>query len=228
MTDTQLEKYGSETRITSDPFGLFNRDNRNHRKKQDLILDKTHADDGDPVLEVGCGHGLHTPVYAGLYDLYAVDISPSLVTEAKHRAPQATIDRCDAHDLPYKDGAFDAVVGTAILHHMSDQPGAIKEWQRVTKPGGSITLMEPNFLFPKDALTTFTVPEERHKIGMAPWRLYPMLWETCGERFEVSHELFTPPRPERLHSVFDRVDEHMARIPLVRRFSQMLCIHIEC
>ena len=43
---------------------------------------------------------------------------------------------CDAHDLPFVDGAFDAVVTTAVLEHVLYPERVAAEITRVLKPGG--------------------------------------------------------------------------------------------
>ena len=46
----------------------------------------------------------------------------------------------DAEALPYLDGAFDLVVGHAILHHVPDPLLAVSEMWRVLAPGGALLL----------------------------------------------------------------------------------------
>ena len=43
---------------------------------------------------------------------------------------------CDAHDLPFADGTFDAVVCQAVLEHVADPPRVVTELRRVLRPGG--------------------------------------------------------------------------------------------
>ena len=79
MNEIQKEAYDGKREVFSDPFGLVKRDNRNHRKKQEIILEKTSANPGDQILEVGCGGGLHAEGYAERFDYYGIDLSESLV-----------------------------------------------------------------------------------------------------------------------------------------------------
>lgn len=231
MSDIQRDAYDGKKAVHSDPFGLWSRDNRNHRKKQELILEATHADAGDDVLEVGCGHGIHAPQYAEQFCYTGIDLIESLVAEARHRATRADADavvqQMDATALEYEPDSFDAVVGTAVLHHLADQSGALREWQRVTRSGGSITLMEPNYLFPKDLITAHTVPEERHKTGMAPWRLRDTL-DDIADEWKLTPCIYTPPWPAPLTPVYDQVDASMQDVPGARWLSQMLRIHVVC
>jgi ubiquinone/menaquinone biosynthesis C-methylase UbiE len=225
-TDVQRDAYESADSVFSDALDLIPRDNRNHRKKQSVILNETTADAGDKVLEVGCGDGLHAERYADVFDYWGVDLSPSLVDATQRRVEsEGVVLEMNAMDLAFPDNEFDAVVGTAILHHLDDPAAALREWQRVTTAGGSITLMEPNYLFPKDFVATHMVPEERHKRNMHPVRLDGLL-SGVSERYEITPITYTPPWPSILESVYDQIDSVMQSVPGVRWLSQMLLLRI--
>jgi SAM-dependent methyltransferase len=50
---------------------------------------------------------------------------------------------CDAHDLPFVDGAFDAVVVQAVLEHVLDPPRVVAEIHRVLVPAGLVYAETP-------------------------------------------------------------------------------------
>lgn len=229
--DTQREKYDDASRIKSEPTGLLSRDNRNHRKKQNVIMDQLNAPPGGRLLEVGCGHGLHARWYAQQYKYIGTDLSPSLIKECRRRArawkSSPEFEVMDALELQYPDDHFDAVVGTAILHHLSEQAIALREWLRVTQPDGVVALMEPNPLFPKDFVETYIRPEEFNKRFIFPWRLRRTLDELDGVSWTVEPRIYTIPWPERLHGLYNRFDALARRLPMFRWGSQMLLIHVE-
>ena len=102
---------------------------------------------GKAVLDCGCGHGMAAVVLARAgATVTACDLSPEYVREAAARAEaNAVMVRCltaDAESLPFADGAFDAVWGHAILHHL-DAATAARELRRVLKPGGVAVFAEP-------------------------------------------------------------------------------------
>jgi SAM-dependent methyltransferase len=45
---------------------------------------------------------------------------------------------CDGHDLPFRDGSFDAVVCQAVLEHVADPPRVVAEIHRVLAPDGLV------------------------------------------------------------------------------------------
>lgn len=227
MSDTQRRAYEHSTEIDSDPLGIIDRDNRNHAKKRSIICGRVDAEPGASVLEVGCGDGLHAEHYDREFDYTGIDLSPSLVEQTRQRLKFGTAVQMDATDLSFGDDFYDAVVGTAVLHHMPEPRVALREWRRVTHPGGSITLMEPNYLFPKEAVETQIVPEEEHKSNMAPWRLRRICDDVTGVDWSIEPRLYTPPWPRALTGAYDRVDAAMRRIPGLRWGSMMLLVHGE-
>lgn len=102
---------------------------------------------GKRVLDYGCGHGMAAVVLArGGADVAAFDLSPGYVREAAERADangvRVTFRVADAEELPFPDGSFDAVWGSAILHHL-DLAAAGRELVRVLRPGGVAVFCEP-------------------------------------------------------------------------------------
>lgn len=219
MASEQRQHYERTDRVTS--LGLP-RDNRNHKKKQQLIADALHVEDGAHLLEVGCGQGIHATEYEREYNYTGVDIAESLVAQTDARTHKtATVKRMDACELPMPDNYFAAVVGTAILHHIDEQREALREWCRVARE--QVVLMEPNYLFPTAFASAHLLPEERHKTSMAPWRLRSVLNDAPGE-WSVEPRLFTPPWPASVAPVFDAVDAFARRIAGIRWAGQMLLL----
>lgn len=99
------------------------------------------VDADGPVLDFGAGTGL---VGQALHDLgfrhiTAVDLSREMLVRARDRGVYAALDQVDADQpLPYADAAFAAVVAVGVLTQAHAPPEALREWVRVTRPGGCI------------------------------------------------------------------------------------------
>lgn len=70
-------------------------------------------------------------------------LDPLLGADASHQVVYSDIDSgadvdlfCDGHDLPFVDGAFDAIVTTAVLEHVLYPERVAAEIARVLKAGG--------------------------------------------------------------------------------------------
>ncbi len=90
-----------------------------------------HIDQGDRVLEVGAGIGI-TQRFLPTVDLCTTDVEANPWIDAVASGEQ----------LPFKDAQFDAVICIAALHHMDYPLKALRERERVLKPGGKALIVE--------------------------------------------------------------------------------------
>jgi len=91
------------------------------------------------VLDAGCGDGLLTSSIAAPV-VVGVDSSPGMVERARSRGIDAR--RGDLHELPFRDGEFDVVVCSGVLHHLRDIDRAVREVARVLRPNGRLVAIE--------------------------------------------------------------------------------------
>ena len=104
-------------------------------------------------LEVGAGtgyFGLNLMRAGVIGELTAVDISPAMLGELQRSAErlglQAECTACEARALPFPHDSFDLVFGHAVLHHLPDLGGCLREFRRVLAPGGALAFCgEPSF-----------------------------------------------------------------------------------
>jgi len=110
------------------------------------LLDKVYGDikaDGT-VLDVATGTGaVALKIAKRAKQVYAVDISSSMVQEAEKKMIKAGIGNVefsvqDAYFLPFDDGMFDTVICKNALHNMVQPKKALSEIKRVLKPGGRL------------------------------------------------------------------------------------------
>jgi SAM-dependent methyltransferase len=100
---------------------------------------------GERVLDVACGNGNAALAAARRFAAVSgIDYVPALLERARGRAAAdglpAEFREADAEDLPFEDGAFDAVLSTFGVMFTPDQAAAARELLRVCRPGGRIAL----------------------------------------------------------------------------------------
>lgn len=98
------------------------------------------------LLEVGCGSAAFWQenldrIPAG-WDVTLTDFSAGMLDGARAALAASELpfqfSQADAQDLPFPDGAFDAVIANHMLYHVPDRPRALREISRVLKPGGRL------------------------------------------------------------------------------------------
>jgi ubiquinone/menaquinone biosynthesis C-methylase UbiE len=109
---------------------------------------KLLGDDPGPyprALEIGAGTGyfsLNLTQDGVIGASTCTDISPGMLETLEANAATLGLDVetavCDAAELPFDDGAFDLVLGHAVLHHLPDLERAFAEFERVLAPGGTL------------------------------------------------------------------------------------------
>ena len=116
-----------------------------------LIAEGVGLRPGLRTLEIGCGTGLFTALFAQTgAQIVGVDISDALLEKARARnLPVAQVQfvaqRFEDCDVV---GPFDAVIGSSALHHL-DIEAALVNMYRLLKPGGRFSFAEPNMLNPQ-------------------------------------------------------------------------------
>ena len=99
----------------------------------------------DRALEIGSGTGYFSLnlLSAGIVgSATCSDISPGMLATLRENADRLGLDvecvHSDAETLPFEDESFDLVLGHAVLHHIPDLAGAMREFARVLRPGGTV------------------------------------------------------------------------------------------
>jgi SAM-dependent methyltransferase len=122
-------------------------------------LDDLGLTPGSRVLDAGAGFGRHAFELARRgHRVVAVDYAAgevdgtrdtftAMVDAGEIRADRvAGVLRGDATQLPFADGAFDAVITSEVLEHIAADTAAIAELTRVLRPGGVFAATVPSWL----------------------------------------------------------------------------------
>src|SRR3974390_3306125 len=89
------------------------------------------------LLDVGCGQRPYEKTFFAGATQY---IGADYLTD---RSRPDVI--CSALDLPFPPESFDTVTSTEVLEHVPDPMLALREMQRVLKPGGCLILSAPQY-----------------------------------------------------------------------------------
>ena len=102
------------------------------------------------ICDIGCGPGSITIDLATLVpkgQVIGVDMGHDAVEKARSVAAERGVKNvkfqvADAHALDFPDHSFDVVHCHQVLLHLADPVKALREWRRVTKPGGIVACCE--------------------------------------------------------------------------------------
>ncbi len=127
------------------------------------------------ILELGFGEGEHIGFVKPDFEEYlATDIDLERLERVREVFPtKVVIQKCDASSTPYADQSFDRVIATCLIAHLPNPEETLREWRRILKPGGRLTIYvpcEPGFslrLFRK----LFTAPKAK-RLGFEGFNLY--------------------------------------------------------
>lgn len=113
---------------------------------REAAVDFLEIKPGAKVLEVGVGTGLTLPIYPHHCSVVGVDLSTSMLKEAKEliakkKLQNATVKEMDATKLEFPDNSFDSVLGNLFISATSFPREALLEMKRVCKPNGTLVLM---------------------------------------------------------------------------------------
>lgn len=117
----------------------------NHGLRQ-LGIRMFPPEQGQKVLDVGCGTGVHLDLYRNSgCELYGIDTSPSMLEVARNRlGDEAKLRLSDATTMPYESDTFDLVLCMLVLHEMDQltRMSVVTEMKRVLKVDGHILLID--------------------------------------------------------------------------------------
>ncbi|GIH04826.1 hypothetical protein Rhe02_28930 [Rhizocola hellebori] len=100
-----------------------------------------HLRPGMSLLDLGCGPGSITVGLAAAVapgQTTGIDLDPDPIDGV-------TVVAGDVMRLPFPDASFDAIFSSALLQHLADPLGALREARRVARPGAVIGIVDADW-----------------------------------------------------------------------------------
>jgi len=99
---------------------------------------------GESVIDVGSGTGNAAALAVGeARRVVGLDAAAGMLAIARRRVPDATFVEADFGALPLDDGHADVTLAVHALLFAEDRVATLREWRRVTRPGGRLSLSVP-------------------------------------------------------------------------------------
>src|SRR5215471_8595341 len=112
------------------------------------IVEWAGAGPEDTVLDVACGPGLLVCAFARVVKhATGVDMTPAMLEQARkiqqdQGLKNVTWQPGNVYSLPFPDSHFSIVSSRFAFHHLEQPLAALKEMQRVCKPGGKVVIAD--------------------------------------------------------------------------------------
>lgn len=117
-----------------------------------VLIERLELRPGLTVLDVGCGPGTDLRGMAAAVgesgSVIGVDHDEAMIAEAACRVaddPRIEVRTGDAHALPVERASVDRARTDRVLQHVTDPAKVLAQLYRAVRPGGSITLAEPDW-----------------------------------------------------------------------------------
>jgi demethylmenaquinone methyltransferase/2-methoxy-6-polyprenyl-1,4-benzoquinol methylase len=134
MFDTVADKYD----VTNDVLSLGQ-----DRLWRRAVVKAVDAKRGERILDIAAGTGTSSEPWANQeIEVVPADFSLGMLRVGRRRRPDMPFTAADAMSLPFADESFDVVTMSFGLRNVADTEAALREFLRVTKPGGRLLVCE--------------------------------------------------------------------------------------
>lgn len=167
------------------------------------VLDGARLAAGETLVDVGTGEGLVAframERVGPTLRAWLTDVSEPMLRHARAQAiergvlEQCTFLHCQADRLEgIADASVDVVATRSVLAYVTDKTGALREFLRVLKPGGRISLAEP--VFQDEAVAAQAIKaviDSKPAVGVSPIMVLMHRWQAAqfpdtAEKIRVS------------------------------------------
>jgi SAM-dependent methyltransferase len=133
---------------------------------------------GERVLDIGSGTGIAAAAARGEdRTVMGVDGAAAMLQIARAEVPDVTFAVMDFHHLEFEDGAWDVAISSHALLFSEDRVAALREWRRVVRAGGRLSLSVPG---PAELTPSVIYREVYERWGLGTRFDYPTESELAG------------------------------------------------
>ena len=112
------------------------------------LIEKLGFTPNNRVMDFGCGPGFFTIELAkSAKSVVAVDVSPEMLKKAQNKTKKSRVEnvrflQSDGKTLQLDDDSVDLILLMTVFHEVGDGATVLKEFSRVLKPKGRLTIVE--------------------------------------------------------------------------------------
>ena len=127
---------------------------------------------GETVLDVGTGTGTAAALSRGEgRRVIGLDAAPGMLEMARRQTPDVEFIDADFTAIPLPEHAIDVLTAVHSLLFADDRVVALREWRRVTRPGGRLSLSVPG---PGDVVPAVVFGDVYDRFGITWGDDYPV------------------------------------------------------
>ena len=129
------------------------------------VVRRAELGPGETVLDIGSGTGTAAGMARGEgRRITGLDGAPGMLEIARRQLPDVELLEADFMRLPQPDGSVDVVLAVHALLFADDRVAALREWRRVVRPGGRLSLSVPG---PGDVVPSTVLGPVYDRYGIA-------------------------------------------------------------
>lgn len=128
---------------------------KGYRPEEDFIVEDCFFEDGQNILDAGCGSGIVCRMLALLnakkrINIHGIEISKDTAELAKKRVEgieafsNIEFQNANLEKIPHPDSFFDVIICRYVYEHMARPQEITNEFFRVLKPGGIFVIIDTN------------------------------------------------------------------------------------
>lgn len=122
------------------------------KRRAKMLLEELNPIDSDVILDCGCGDGFYLYLISELSGcrLFGLDPDHRALKSARNNLHGRDVSLVEGsvYHLPFDECFFDKVILSEVLEHLEDDLGALRQIERVLKPGGILVITVPNRNYP--------------------------------------------------------------------------------